>query len=104
MAAILYVEAKQAVANSATDDDEIHLATEQVNDEYKEKLNSLLDEFADRFDETDTSPSNMPPVHIKVKEEFKDKVFYRPERRKSPWSNNQLIKMAEKFWKRDGAD
>ena len=32
----------------------------------------------------------MPPVDIKVKEEFKDKIFYRPERRKSP-KDQQVI-------------
>ena len=75
MAAILYVEAKQAVKESGAESANISLASDEQNDEYQEKLNELLDEFADRFDESDFSPSNMPPADVKIKEEYKNKVF-----------------------------
>ena len=84
MAAILYVEAKAAMAESNSDYANLNLATEEENAIYQEKLGELLDEFSDRFDENDFSPSNMPQVDIKVKGEYKNKIFYRPERRKSP--------------------
>ena len=84
MAAILHVETKQAATKPGAAYTELDLASEEENAVYQERLNALLDEFADRFYEEDFSPSNMAPVDIKVKEEFKDKIFYRPKRRKSP--------------------
>ena len=84
MAAILYVEAKQTAvtAASGSDENDLDSATTEDMDLYRQKLDELLDEFGDRFDENDTTPSNMPPVDIKFKEEFKNKTFYTPERRK----------------------
>ena len=75
MAAILYVEAKAAMAESNSDYANLNLATEEENAIYQEKLGELLDEFSDRFDENDFSPSNMPPVDVKVKEEYKNQIL-----------------------------
>ena len=75
MAAILYVEAKQAMEDSNCDSVELDFANDEDKELYREQLDDLLDEFSDRFDENDHSPSKMPPVDIKIKEEYKDFFF-----------------------------
>ena len=82
--AILYVEPKAAMPASYSDNANLNLETEDTNANYQEKLGELLDDFSGTFDENNFSPTNIPPVDIKVKEELKKKNFYRPERRKSP--------------------
>ena len=99
MAAILYVEAKQAAvtARGTSDSVENDLTSATTEDIYlyRQKLDELLDEFGDRFDENDTTPSNMPPVDIKFKEEFKNKTFYTPERREPLFFKKFFMTMAE---------
>ena len=69
MAAILYVEAKQHAEETKKVHGDLTIAPDEDNAEYKQKLDELLEEFSDRFDEQDFTPSNMPPVDIKIKED-----------------------------------
>lgn len=60
------------------------LASEKDKQYLKQKLQDLLKELSDRFDEDDCTYSNMPPVGVKIKDMCKDQIFYRLESKKSP--------------------
>ena len=50
MAAILYVEEKQHAEETKEAHDDLNIAPDEDNGEYKQKLDELLEEFSDRFD------------------------------------------------------
>ena len=43
------------------------------------ELKFLLEEFSDIFSTTSANPIKVEPIHVDIKEEFQNKVFYRPE-------------------------
>ena len=47
--------------------------------EWKGDLKNLLIEFSDVFDVEDTSPANVEPIHVGIKEGYEERRFFRPE-------------------------
>ena len=68
--AITHVETKMKADEKPPDFDE-------DPEQFQQQLQNLLDEYSDRFDESDMTVSNMPPVDIKLKPEAKGKTFYK---------------------------
>ena len=85
--------------NTATSD----LGGGEDYDFHKQKLDTILKEYADRFDPDDSSPFNMRPADVKLKPEFKDRVFYQPERRRSPKEQTIINKNGKRLIKENKA-
>jgi hypothetical protein len=59
-------------------------ASDISREEFDRGLQHLQNEYQDIFDMTSPNISNFPAVQLGLKEEFKGRVFRRPERRKPP--------------------
>ena len=48
-----------------------------------DSVQKIIDKYQDRFDLTDTSPANVPVIHVPLKPEYKNRTFYRSEPERS---------------------
>ena len=68
--------------------------------EGQEHLNKLLDSYSDRFNLEDFTPANVAPIHVPLRPEYKDRVFYRPEPMRSVQDQQSIDDNARKLLSR----
>jgi len=64
---------------AATDTGENPVTEDSDLSAHGERLDMLLDEYGDRFGLNDFTPANVPPVHVPLRPEHRNRVFYLPE-------------------------
>jgi hypothetical protein len=62
-----------------------------------QQLMQLLTEFQHIFDVQNTTPATFPPIHVDLKDEYKSKVFYRPEPLRSEREQQIIDENAKKL-------